>query len=270
MLPDGLFPDEGTEYVQIPVAEVDTLIPEWEKYAIMPDKQSVDSIRRYGVLLPVLLIQNEDGTTYKMAAGRRRIKAAVLAKRKFIDARVFPHGWTNTSILTLVENENRKRNPLSEWQALEDLLASGMTEKQITEETGTSQVMIGKLLSLRKLIEPLQTAFKEGKIRSSVALKAAKHKPRIQKAIAKFLRDNGRIRAQDVGKVRRAVLDEAVQRLPLSVFNDQPKDWKENVQNTLSRLRDEIKDEAPAAILEMLEVTMREAQWTVTGKAVKT
>lgn len=264
-----LFPDEGAEYVQLQVSEVDALIPGWDKYAIMPDKKSVDSVRRFGVLQPVLLIQNEDGKTYKMAAGRRRIKSAVMAQRKVIDARVFPHGWTTAGVLTLVENENRKRNPLSEWQALEELLASGMEEKDILEETGIAQVIYHKLLSLRNLIDPLKEAFKEGKIKASVAFKAAKYRPKVQKALARHLKENGRVRASDIGKVRKAVLNEGVNRIPFEVFNAPEAGWKENTLATLSRLRGEIVADAPPAIIDMLDVVMQETQRTVVGTPVK-
>ncbi len=268
MSQDQLFPDEGAEYVQLQTDQVDELIPGWSKFAIMPDKKSVDSVRRFGVLQPILLIQNEDGKTYQMAAGRRRIRAAVMAERKVIDARVFPHGWTQAGVLTLVENENRRRNPLSEWQAVEELLASGMKEQDILDETGVPKAVYDKLLSLRKLIEPLQVAFKAGKIKSSVAFKAAKYKTKVQKAIAKYLTENGRIRVADVGKVRKAVLNDAVASLPFEVFNDTSGGWKENVLNTLSRLRGEIKGSAPVAIIDMLDVVMKESQRVVVGKVV--
>ncbi len=264
-----LFPDEGAEYVQLQVSEVDALIPGWDKFAIMPDKKSVDSVRRYGVLQPVLLIQNDDNKTYTMAAGRRRIKCAVMSERKVIDARVFPSGWTKAGVLTLVENENRKRNPLSEWQALEELIESGMEEKDIIEETGIAQAIYHKLLTFRNLIEPLQEAFKEGKIRSSVAFKAAKYKAKVQRAIAKHLKDNGRVKMSDVTKVRKAVLNEGVARIPFEVFNAPEAGWKENTLATLSKLRGEIAGDAPAAIIDMLDVVMQETQRTVVGKPVK-
>lgn len=145
-----------------------------------------------------------------------------------------------------------------------------MTEEEITAETGTAKPMLEKLLSLRKLNPALMEAFKEGRIKSSVAFRAAKQRPKVQKAIAKYLKDNGRVRADDVSRVRRAVREEAVARLPFEVFDPTGQaDWKTKVIERVTTLRSEIRDDAPQAIIDMLDVVVKETQRTVVGKPVE-
>lgn len=250
----SLFPDEPPVYRDIPTDEIDKLVPGVSEYAIDPDAGMIESVRVFGVLNPILLIENKNGKTMTCAAGRRRVKAAKIAGRSTIPARVFPWGWTLSGVITLVENEHRSRNPLAEWKAIEELVQADYTIEEIVNRTKVSIVHVEKLLTLRKMASELLEGFKSAKIKPSVAMEAAKQKPKVQKRLVKRFKANGRLRMQDIDEERRAVKAEAVGALPDDLFDDRLKDWKTIVTETLETLKERIKETAPPEVLNQIDM----------------
>jgi ParB/RepB/Spo0J family partition protein len=104
--------------------------------------------------------------------------------------------------LRLAENANRSANPLAELRAIETLLASGSTVKEIARETGMSVPVIRKRMRLARLIEPLQVALMEGRITPNTAIEASTLPPGKQHDALDMLREGGKLTQGMVRELR--------------------------------------------------------------------
>ncbi len=222
-----------------PVAGKDRVIalaelpPDEELYGDPPSASMVASVRNYGVLQRILLIEGRDG--YVVAAGRNRIKAARAAGLSHIPARIFPAGWTPAAVLTLIENGERRRNPVADLVAIEDLIAHGADKAAICAATGLPPQVVDARLRLHNLIPALRTALYDGRIRISVAERAAKLSPDRQEVLAARLGESGKLRVRDVQEASQVAAREAVQTLPAELFA--PRSWSENAEVLVNQLR---------------------------------
>jgi len=114
-----------------------------------------NSIGRHGLLQPIVVCENGDGT-YTLIGGERRLLAAKRLGKTKINAFVFASELKNEKfgILALVENLERKRlHPIEVGFAFEELL-DGKTfssQKELAEAFGYSDATISKHLSSIKL-----------------------------------------------------------------------------------------------------------------------
>lgn len=110
------------------------------------------SIKRLGVLQPLIFRQNEQGELI-LVAGQRRLMAARNAGLKQVQA-MFAEG--NPSEIALVENLLRENlTAIEEAEALDALMKEhGYTQEQLAEALGKAQSTISEMLSLNRL--PLQ------------------------------------------------------------------------------------------------------------------
>ncbi len=221
-----------------------------------PTAKMVESVRRLGILQPILVRQ--EGTILCMVAGRRRLNAARKAGLKTVPVRIFPAGFSNDDILSLVENENRRENPVSDLRAVEKLLADGMTEEEIAQETGISVQRMKKILSLRNLIKPLRRAFEDGLIRFSVAEKAAKKGKVFQQTLLDILEKEGVIRVKDLVALSKVTRKTTVAALPDSLFGDVVPGWKESAKSKLEEVKKLAEMDAEKGWMAKLEKLLEE------------
>lgn len=257
-----LFKDDPVEttYVDIPVDQIDTLIPDAAHIVTQPTGTFVDNVAQHGVIQPILLIKRHKGDKYDLAAGRRRIVAAKKSGLETVPARVWPAGYTKKYVLTLAENVNRRGNILAEYEALEALIGSGDTEEDIILKTGLTKKNVKSLLSLRNLEASIKAAFEGGIIKPKVALEAAKLGKSSQKKLAKILKDVGTLDLDDIRDVRKASKVSAVASLPDSLFGSEESDWKNYAYTSLLALKSQIDSQANAAFLGELDTLIQQAK----------
>lgn len=257
-----LFPDDPPEYEEIAVTDIDERVPDAVQYTIPPSRKMLNSVRKFGILEPILLIRKKSGNKFDIAAGRRRIAAAKATERASIPARIFPWGWTIKGVLTLVENECRSSNDLAEWAAVRECLDKGKTEEEIMKLTGVGPERLKALMRLDHLPESLRQAFLEGKITPKVAERASKQKPKVQKRLAKILKETGQLRNEDISTVRKAIQSAAVAQLPDDLFTNL-EDWRAVCLDKLAEVRTEMLGRAPDALMNELDSLMSNIQRTV-------
>lgn len=138
--------------------------------------QLEESIRRHGVLQPVLVTADGDGR-HRLIAGHRRIAAAVGAGLTEIPAVVRPVAEDTRGLdLALVENMARQDlNPVEEARAFKRLVDGGLTRKGVAQVLGVSQKLVTERLALLGLPEDLHPQIADdtippGAIRALVAL----------------------------------------------------------------------------------------------------
>jgi ParB family chromosome partitioning protein len=123
------------------------------------------SIREHGVLQPVLVSQQSDGT-FQLITGERRWRAVQLAGMTTVPAMVKEATPQASLELALVENiQRRDLNPLEEAHAFRALLDEhGLTQEQLGQRIGKSRVAITNTLRLLNLPEPVREALLNGAI----------------------------------------------------------------------------------------------------------
>lgn len=177
------------------------------------DRDLVASIKEMGVLESVILEARGDG--FSVIDGRRRTLAAIAAGLKSIPARVIEiDGWLGRDVLSILLNEQRGPNPVSELLAIERLIQAGKSEREITKATGMDAATIRKRLKLTRLIFALRIRLENGLLKPSLAEAIAVLPEAVQEQLAGRIAVTGKLSGGDLREVRQARLEEAV--APLS------------------------------------------------------
>ena len=128
-----------------------------------------ESIRRYGVLQPVLLTQKGDG--YELVAGERRFRAAKAAGLKTIPAVVRNASELEKLELALIENIQREDlNPIERAEGYARLVEEfGLIQEEAAKRVGVSRPTFANAIRLLTLPEEIKFALVLGKISESHA-----------------------------------------------------------------------------------------------------
>lgn len=202
-----------------------------------PTPAMVAAVARLGVLQPIVGEQSDDGRRVTVVDGRRRVLAARAAGDEQIPVMVFPSGYCDADLLTLTLHATRAGNPVAELRAVDNLLARGISERDISALAGIPAPTLAKLLTLRRLIPPLRERFDAGQVRPSVAMYAARLPVDRQANLARIAAERT-VKIDDVKRERQAVVAVAIDevahaigdRLDLS-FTDGPTPPASNTPN---------------------------------------
>src|ERR1051326_2684347 len=128
-------------------------------------EELAQSIREHGVLQPVLVSQQPDGT-FQLITGEPRWRALQPAGMATVPAMVKEATPQASLELALVENiQWRDLNPLEEAHAFRALLDEhGLTQEQLGQRIGKSRVSITNTLRLLNLPEAVREALANGSI----------------------------------------------------------------------------------------------------------
>lgn len=123
------------------------------------------SIREHGILQPLVVSPESDGT-YTLIAGERRLEAARLAGLRTVPVIVRQTGDRQRLELALIENLQRSDlNPLEQAEAYRQLHGEfGLSHEEIAQRVGKSRVAVTNTLRLLALAEPVKQALLEGTI----------------------------------------------------------------------------------------------------------
>ncbi len=127
-------------------------------------EELAESIRQYGVIQPLLLVQK--GSYYSIVAGERRWRAAKMAGLKEVPAIVKEFTPEEIAEISLVENLQREDlNPMEEARAYQRLLKEfHMTQEEIAGKVSKSRSVIANSLRLLKLEESVQQLVESGEL----------------------------------------------------------------------------------------------------------
>lgn len=128
-----------------------------------------DSIRRYGVLQP-LIVQKKD-SHFEIIAGERRWRAAKLAGVAEVPVVIREYDKQQTMEIALIENVQRADlNPIEEAQAYQQLIQEfNLTQEEIAARVSKNRATITNSMRLLKLDGRVQRMLAEGKISSGHA-----------------------------------------------------------------------------------------------------
>ena len=162
----ALIPRTSVGLREIPVAAIR---PNPQQPRTTFDQQELEelaqSIREHGVLQPVLVSQQQDGS-FQLITGERRWRAVQLAGMPTVPAMVKEATPQASLELALVENiQRRDLNPLEEAHAFRQLLDEhGLTQEQLGQRIGKSRVAITNTLRLLHLPDPVREALAAGSV----------------------------------------------------------------------------------------------------------
>ena len=118
-----------------------------------------DSIKKYGVIQPIIIKRGFEGG-YVLIAGERRLRASILAGLQKIPAIVRDADEHDSAVIALVENVQRENlGYMEEAIAYNRLIEEyGMTQSELAECVGKKQSTISNKIRLLALPEDIQEA----------------------------------------------------------------------------------------------------------------
>ena len=121
------------------------------------------SIREHGVIQPIIVEAEADGT-YMIVAGERRTRAAKMAGLREIPAVVRNYSDERRLEVALIENVQRADlNPVEESQAYRKLMEiTGLSQEDVAARVGKNRSTVANALRLLKLPEAMQNALGAG------------------------------------------------------------------------------------------------------------
>ena len=120
-----------------------------------------ESIRKHGILQPIVIARTENTGEYRLIAGQRRLQAAAIVEMHTIPA-IIRDTTTESEMLELALIENIQRsnlNPLETARAYSSLVEDfGMSHEEISKQVGKSRTTISNSIRLLRLTESVQIA----------------------------------------------------------------------------------------------------------------
>lgn len=193
---------------ELDLAELPTDLP-----GPRPERDLIESVKRLGVLQPIIVICKPSGELH-VADGRRRLQAAREAGLTSIPARVYGRDGLLSSVMTLVTNQQRRPNAVAELDAILALAKGGASEEVIRDATGIPVQTIRRRMKLAKLNKTLLEGMRAGKVSLAVGERVATMPPTVQARLADKFAAKGKLTEPDVDEERRVGVAEVVAALP--------------------------------------------------------
>lgn len=156
---------DGERIYEIPLDKIDRYESQpRESFDDEALQELADSIKEHGLLQPIIV--STQGDRYRIVAGERRFRAAMLNKMSTIRAIVKTYDEKKTFELALIENIQRENlNAIEEAKALSELKTKyGMTLEQIAKTTGKNKTTVSNSMRLLKLPPEILSEVETGRI----------------------------------------------------------------------------------------------------------
>lgn len=169
------------------------------------DEEALDelseSIKRYGVIQPIIVVKKED--YYEIVAGERRWRASKKAGLKEIPAIVREGNERKNKEIALIENVQREDlNAYEKALGIKELMDEyGLTQQEVAEILGKSRSGIANTVRILNLDERVLELVKEGKLQEGHArtLLAIEDRDKQYKMAMKMI-ENGTTTVRDFEK----------------------------------------------------------------------
>ena len=167
---DALFEENGNSLENGAVmVSLDDLVPNKDQPRRDFSEEAIEdlseSIKKYGVLQPIIVKPLPD-TTYKIVAGERRYRAAMRAGIREVPVIIKDFSEKEVSEVALIENLQREDlNPVEEALGYKHLQEKySLTQDEIAQSVGKSRSSVANSLRLLTLPETVVDMLREGKI----------------------------------------------------------------------------------------------------------
>lgn len=132
-------------------------------------EELAESIKLYGIIQPIVLVQ--DGDVYEIVAGERRYRAAKIAGLKEVPAIIKDLDNKSKDMISMVENIQRKDlNPYEEALAYDNMMKEyKLTQNELSQVVGKSRTFIANSVRLLSLDDKTISQLENGNITSTQA-----------------------------------------------------------------------------------------------------
>ena len=133
-------------------------------------RELADSIKKHGLLQPILVRTKRDGG-YEIIAGERRWRACRMAELRTVPVVIREMDEREVMEVALIENLQREDlNPIEEALGYRSLMVSfNLTQEQVAEAMGKSRPAVANILRLLELTPEEQLSLKNGKLSAGAA-----------------------------------------------------------------------------------------------------
>jgi len=205
--------------LEIEWIEIDRIVEDPDQPRKRQDEEGLqglaDSIRQHGVLQPITVMPLASVNMYKIITGERRWRAAQRAGLEVMPCIVRENPPDDVLTEQLIENIQREDlQPLEKARALESVKQRlGATNRELGSRLGLSERMVGYLLDLLELPEPIAREVvsspnrpADGQITEKHArfLKQLNDDPDLQAAVAEKIREE-KINSDQTGRLVKAL-----------------------------------------------------------------
>ncbi|MGN0804156.1 MAG: ParB/RepB/Spo0J family partition protein [Candidatus Coproplasma sp.] len=128
-------------------------------------KELADSIKKHGVIMPIVVNADKKGK-YMIIAGERRYRASKLAGHKTIPVVIRNYSEREIKEISLIENLQREDlNPIEAAAAMKQLMVDyKLTQDELAERIGKSRPAIANTIRLLSLTPEVMQMVAEGKL----------------------------------------------------------------------------------------------------------
>lgn len=175
---------------EIPVNQIDAN-PNQPRKAFNEEtlKKLEQSIKKYGVVQPVI-VRKKDNGNYELIAGERRLRAAKNAQLEKIPVVIKEYTNRESAEIALIENLQREDlNPIEEGKAYESIIKKyDLTQEEMSQIAGKSRSYITNTLRLLTFPDAIQKLLQSkklttGQARPLLALKTVAEQLKLAKKI---------------------------------------------------------------------------------------
>lgn len=163
-LGDGEEPREGI--LRIPLGKLRPN-PDQPRKSFPPESiaELADSLKRHGLIQPIIAEDAGDGT-YLIVAGERRFRAAESAGLRELPVILRSLSPERRLEIALIENVQREDlNPVDEAEAYRALMnMGGRSQEEVADVVGKSRSAVANALRLLRLPEPVLAALRDGSL----------------------------------------------------------------------------------------------------------
>lgn len=166
LLPESEAKEAGQTIHMIPVAQIVPNRHQPRKTFVEEElRELVESVKRHGILQPVL-VRRKSEDRYELIAGERRFRAATLAQLPAVPAVVRKSSDEESTILSLIENIQRSNlNPVEEAQAYRQLIDElGVTQEAVAERVGRDRASVANICRILSLPAAVQGMVASGQL----------------------------------------------------------------------------------------------------------
>ncbi len=168
ILDDNLLETKKDSVTKLRVADIEPRRDQPRKdFDLEPLQALADSVRDYGVLVPLIVRENPvSPSTYEIIAGERRWRAAKMAGISEVPVVIMDSDDMKTSEIALIENVQRQDlNPVEEAFAYQALIERfGLTQEEVAQKVGKNRSTVTNMLRLLDLPEGALELLKKGDI----------------------------------------------------------------------------------------------------------
>lgn len=171
---DALFRDDPVESGSVLELSISKIEPRSDQPRQRFDADALselsDSIRKFGLLQPIV-VRSIDNGYYQIIAGERRWRAAREAGLEKVPVRIIVADDPTAAELALVENLQREDlNPIEEARGYQKLMEDyGLTQEDVSSAVGKSRPTVANALRLLNLSEAVLSLLESGQLTSGHA-----------------------------------------------------------------------------------------------------